>query len=139
MSNASISSKPGSGTTLPSGRKALTPKSEAGYLAQQALDAKAAITATAREMGTGLEQAAHEHPLLAIGLAAVTGALVARVVSPPSHDGHNAEPAKPPQPTPQSFIDKFLADTIQPVILDLAAAAIALLVNPKPDAESPRS
>jgi hypothetical protein len=124
---------------LPSGRNALDPKSEEGYLAQQAADAKAAITATAREMGTGLEQAANEHPLLAMGLAAVTGALVARAVSSPSRNGHDAESAKPPQPTPPSFIDKLLADTIQPVVLDLAAAVIGLIVNPKPDAESRRS
>ena len=138
MSNASFSSKPGSGTTLPSGRNALDPKSEAGYLAQQAADAKAAITETAREMGTGLKRAANQHPLLAMGLAAVTGALVARAVSSPSRHGHDAESAKPAPPTPPSFIDKFLADTIQPVVLDLAAAVIGLIMNPKPDGESRR-
>jgi hypothetical protein len=139
MSNANFSSKPDSGTTSPSGRNVLNPKSEEGYLAQQAADAKAAITDTAREMGTGLKQAAQQHPLLAMGLAAVTGALVARAVSSPSRNGRAAESAKPPQPTPPSFIDKFLADAIQPVLLDLAALVIGLVVNPKPDAESRRS
>ena len=134
MSNASFSSKPGLGTTLPSGRKAADLKSEEGYLALQAADAKAAIARTACEMGTSLEQAAKEHPLLAIGLSAVASALVARAVTSRSHNGRDVEPAKPPP----SFIDKFLTDTIEPIVLDLAAIVIGSIVNPKPSAESHR-
>lgn len=136
MSNANNSSGPGLGTTLPSGRKPSRPTTEAGYLAQQAVEAKAAIKATAREMGAGVEHAASAHPLLAIGLAAVTGALVARVVSPHAHHGHNGESAPhPPSATP-SFLDNFLADTVQPVVRDLAATVLGMLTTPPPRPES---
>jgi hypothetical protein len=135
MNNANNSSAPGLGTTLPNGRKPSTPTTEADYLTQQAVEAKAAIKATAREMGAGVEHAASEHPLLAIGLAAVTGALVARVVSPHVHHGHNGESAPHPPPAAPSFLDNFLADTVQPVVRDLAAMALGMLTTPPPPPE----
>ncbi len=122
---------------MPSGRRSSTPTTEAGYLAQQAAEAKAAIKATAREMGAGVEHAASAHPLLAIGLAAVTGALVARVVSPHAHHGHNGESAPHPPAAAPSFLDNFLADTIQPVVRDLAAIVLKMLTTSQPRAEPP--
>ena len=131
MSNASSSSKPGSGTMLPSGRKPVDPRSEAGYLAQQAADAKAAFTVMAREMGTGLEQVANAHPLVALGLAVVSGALVARMVAPHPHHGHNGDSAPASPPPKPSFIDNLLADTIQPVLRDLAVSVLGVITSPK--------
>ena len=116
----------------PTGQHPLVPKTEAAYLAQQAVAAKAAMTHTVRDIGRGVQQVAVEHPLLMLGLAGVTGALAARAflpAAPPAHNGEH-EPARPP-----SLLSDVLADTVKPLVQNLSAAVVAMVCEPAVEAK----
>ena len=101
------------------------PKNETEFLARQADDAKTSIAQTARELGMALREAVDEHPWLAVGLAAATGALVAGEVSRSASDGQKEKP-------PSTVVDA-LFDVLRPVFLTVVTTAIAEFVKPRVD------
>jgi len=110
--------------------------SETEYVAQQAADAKAAMAQTGRGIVKSVENSAHEHPLLAIGAAALAGVLAARAIRPSSHNG--ASEKKKPRP---SFLGGVLAEAITPLAVDMGLAAVAAISKLfiKPPQETPLS
>ena len=101
----------------------VTMSKELEYLTRQAGDAKAALAQTARVMGKNLGESARTHPVIALGAAAVGGALLGRVLAGGGNDharsdGHATE-------EPPSLVSGFISDAIKPLIPGLIAAVIA--------------
>jgi hypothetical protein len=98
--------------------------SEAEYLEQQAADARAAMVQTVHEMGQTLQRQADQHPLLVLGAAAVAGALVACAFHPAGHDG-----AREKSPAAPSFFEGMVAETLPPLIQDLARTVVTAVAR----------
>src|ERR1051325_7349278 len=94
MSNESAGNRRSTGAASPNRRPPIT-MYEAEYLRQQAADAKTAMAQTVRGIIRPLKRAASEHPLLAIGAAALAGALAARALRPSSHNGEREKKEEP--------------------------------------------
>ena len=137
MNNARVTNGPGLGTMSAATRKKpRRPNSELEYLTIQAADAKAALAQTSREMGRNLRQSAIAHPVLAVGAAAVGGALLGRVlVSRAGNVGDVAAKSNSADDS-TSFISEIVSDAIKPLIPNLISAVLAMFQVQESEGES---
>jgi hypothetical protein len=140
MNNGSATNAPVSGTTSRAAPPPPASGSTTDYLAHQDAAAKAAMGETLRALAQAARQEANAHPLLTLGGAAVAGALASRLF------GGRAPATSPPAAAPRPAPPGVLAETLQPVLAELALSAISMVtqtlaaaVNPPPTPPPPPS
>lgn len=99
-------------------------------MARQAADAIAALTHSFHDIGKGLNESAKEHPLLALGVAAVAGAVIARAVSPSSRNGERERSSSEEMKEHTTVLGSLLVDTFKPVIQSLLLTVAAEITQP---------